>query len=152
MLFRSVPDRDDIDDDNDGVLDYNEYECGNGEYVNKYVIGSGLGMGFGGSYNNGNNRGTATYTMTNLSTLSSVVDAGAAAFFKVNDANGVYAMRAALAPTNGILSTFRFGPKLSGNTTNAAIVNGQQTIKITWNYPIGGYEIGRAHVLNSSHT
>ncbi|MHA8066666.1 discoidin domain-containing protein, partial [Aquirufa sp. ROCK2-A2] len=133
-----VPDRDDIDDDNDGILDAVEYSCGVGKFVRSYVISTGLGMGYGGTFNNGSAKGTGTMSFTDLSTVAVISDVTDASNYKVNDANTTYKYKASLAPTNGLISQVAFGPNLPGNTANAAIVNGQQSITVSWNFPIGG--------------
>jgi hypothetical protein len=132
-----IPDRDDLDDDNDGITDYVEYDCGIGTFVKSYIVTAGLGMSIGGTFNNGNYKGSGTFTFSNLSALNSVTDAGDYGNYKLNDANKEYGMKALLVPTNGILSSFEFGPNLS-NTANASTVNGQQSITVSWNLPVGG--------------
>jgi gliding motility-associated-like protein len=146
-----VPDRDDIDDDNDGILDADEYGCGVAQFVKSYVISTGLGMGYGGSFNNGNSKGTGTMSFTDLSTVTSVTDVTDASNYKVNDANTTYKFKASLAPTNGLISQVAFGPNLPGNTANAAVVNGQQSITLSWNFPVGGIVYDPNDQL-SSHT
>lgn len=146
-----IPDRDDIDDDNDGILDATEYGCGVGTFVKSYVITSGLGMGYGGSFNNGNSKGTGTMSFTDLSSVVTVSDVTDAANYKVNDANTAYKFKASIAPTNGIISQLVFGPNLPGNTANAAVVNGQQSITLSWNFPVGGIVYDPDNQL-SSHT
>ena len=133
-----IPDRDDIDDDNDGILDYDEYFCAVGQFVKSYVVGTGLGMGYGGTFNNGNNRGTGTWAFTEVSSFSSVTDANNASSYKINDGDGKYMYKATFAPTSGTLAKVVYGPNLDGNNVNSTVVNAQQSIKVSWNLPIGG--------------
>ncbi|KAI9549362.1 hypothetical protein GHT06_003728 [Daphnia sinensis] len=120
------PDIADIDDDNDGILDYEELACGVSTFVKSYVIKKGLSLSHGGSFNNGNAKGTA-----------GVTDNSESSNFLVDDANGAYSMKASISPTNGLLSLISFGPNLPGNSANAAILNAAQSITVSWNLPIG---------------
>jgi gliding motility-associated-like protein len=133
----TIPDRDDIDDDNDGILDADEYTCEVSKFVKSYLLPSGLGMSYGGSLSTSIASGAITTTYSNLTGLVSVTDLQNAASFVSNDANGAYTMKSTIAPTNGILSQISFGPNLAGNTANAAISNAQQSITVSWNLPIG---------------
>ena len=147
----TIPDRDDIDDDNDGILDADEYACGIGKFVKSYVVSTGLGMGYGGTFNNGNAKGTGTMSFTDLSTINTISDVTDASNYKVTDANTTYKFKASLAPTNGLISQVAFGPNLPGNTANAAVINGQQSITLNWNFPVGGIVYDPNDQL-SSHT
>jgi hypothetical protein len=103
-----LPDRDDIDDDNDGILDNDEYSCSVGQFVKTYLLPSGLGMGYSGTFNNAGGNGTGTINFANLNALNSATDLANASNYLVNDGNGAYTMRATFAPTNGMLSQIVF--------------------------------------------
>jgi gliding motility-associated-like protein len=133
----TLPDRDDIDDDNDGILDSDEYSCEVGSFVKSYVIGTGLGMSYGGSFSTSSSSASVTSKFNDLTGLTSVTDVTNGASFLVNDSNGAYTMKSTIAPTNGILSQIEFGPNLAGNTANAAVSNAQQSITLNWSLPIG---------------
>ncbi|MHA8066669.1 discoidin domain-containing protein, partial [Aquirufa sp. ROCK2-A2] len=147
----NIPDKVDIDDDNDGILDTAEYACTLSTYVNNYTISAGSGMGFGGSYNSGSNKGSLLTTFTDLSSVSSVVSDKTAAYYLINDANTSYKSKFSLSPTNGTFSSVSWGPNINGNTVSQAVVNGAQSIKLTWNIPAGAVVYDPNDQL-SSHT
>ncbi len=143
-----VPDKADIDDDNDGILDVTEYSCALGNYVNSFTIAAASG----GSFNNGDFKAAANYAFTNVSTsmvAGNMTDNTGASSYKINDNNGNYTYKATISPNTGSLSQLEFGPNLLGNTANAAVSNAAQSIIVTWSIPIGGFVVDPDDQLSS---
>ncbi|WP_188444618.1 Ig-like domain-containing protein, partial [Belliella aquatica] len=143
-----IPDRDDIDDDNDGILDIDEYLCGESMYINSYSIPTGVAMGAGGSFSNGDFRARGNFQFGSLNTLTNFSSERNSASYLVNDANTNYNLRATVSPNSSSISEFRFGPSLNGNL-NSAVSNAQQSIVVNWSIPIGGIVIDPENQLSS---
>jgi gliding motility-associated-like protein len=127
-----ILDKDDIDDDNDGITDFLEYSCQQATVTRGRFIATGPSKNFKATFNTNSASADLTTKFANLSTFTSATDATASANYLVSDADKVYQTKTAISPVSGTFYNISYGPALGGNT-NTGISIGQQSIIVNWN-------------------
>ncbi|MBK6500532.1 MAG: hypothetical protein IPG00_21255 [Saprospiraceae bacterium] len=154
----NIPDSRDIDDDNDGISDSQELNCGPAASTATVTTTTGNAQVITGqyTYNGAVVNATTTFSSVNTAFMATSVVSGNGIHYLANDTgtDGTYSTTFTLTPANGNIGidTIWFGPNLAGNAIATASKDmDSQNITLTWTPAIQGIVVDPSNQLSQAN-